>query len=108
MSSPQRASSARADHHTLNIHVFFKTENKTIQVPLLQVRKSPEGIECRALQLTTDHNLSVPEVREQYIAEHADMPDAVVCKRGTHRVKGKITVSMHSFIHGHMHEYSCG
>ena len=58
----------------------------------LQVRHSPEGIECRALQLTTDHNVNVPEVREQYIEEHADMPDAVVCKRGFYRVKGKITV----------------
>ncbi|GJP41194.1 hypothetical protein CLOM_g870 [Closterium sp. NIES-68] len=58
-----------------------------------QVRQVADGIECRAVQLSTDHNLSVPAIREKYIAEHADMPDAVVERRGRFRVKGKVMVT---------------
>ncbi|CAI5481087.1 unnamed protein product [Closterium sp. Yama58-4] len=58
-----------------------------------QVRQVSDGVECRAVQLSTDHNLSVPAIREKYIAEHADMPDAVVERRGRFRVKGKVMVT---------------
>ncbi|CAI5523393.1 unnamed protein product [Closterium sp. Naga37s-1] len=58
-----------------------------------QVRQVSDGVECRAVQLTTDHNLSVAAIREKYIAEHADMPDAVVERRGRFRVKGKVMVT---------------
>ena len=33
-------------------------------------------------------------IREKFIEEHADMPDAVTEKRGNFRVKGKVTVSV--------------
>lgn len=58
-----------------------------------QVRRLSDGIECRALQMSIDHNLSFSAIREQFIAEHADMPDAVTEKRGRYRVKGKVTVT---------------
>ncbi|GJP71887.1 hypothetical protein CLOP_g2681 [Closterium sp. NIES-67] len=47
-----------------------------------QVRKGDDNsLECRALQLSVDHNLSFASIREKFIEEHADMPDAVVEKR---------------------------
>ena len=59
-----------------------------------QVRHSDDNMaECRALQLTVDHNLMYASIREKFIEEHADMPDAVTEKRGSYRVKGKVTVS---------------
>ncbi|CAI7811389.1 unnamed protein product [Closterium sp. NIES-54] len=59
-----------------------------------QVRKGDDNsLECRALQLSVDHNLSFASIREKFIEEHADMPDAVVEKRGGFRVKGKVTVT---------------
>ncbi|CAI7810414.1 unnamed protein product [Closterium sp. NIES-53] len=58
------------------------------------VRKGDDNsLECRALQLSVDHNLSFASIREKFIEEHADMPDAVVEKRGGFRVKGKVTVT---------------
>ncbi|CAI5458005.1 unnamed protein product [Closterium sp. Yama58-4] len=44
-------------------------------------------------QLSVDHNLSFTSIREKFIEEHADTPDAVVEKRGGFRVKGKVTVT---------------
>ncbi|CAI5529843.1 unnamed protein product [Closterium sp. Naga37s-1] len=58
-----------------------------------QVRHTGDGLECRALQMSEDHNLSFQAIRDRYREEHADMPDAVTEKRGRYRVKGKITVT---------------
>lgn len=59
-----------------------------------QVRRSESGErECRALQLSVDHNLKVPAIREEFEKEHVAMPDAVVEKKGSYRVKGKVTVT---------------
>eukprot|EP00897_Mesotaenium_endlicherianum_P003408 jgi/Mesen1/3095/ME000184S02161 len=58
-----------------------------------QVRKLDGGKECRAVQLSVDHNVNNEAVREKFIAEHADTPDAVVEKKGSFRVKGKVTVT---------------
>lgn len=57
------------------------------------MRTSPEGLECRAVQLTVDHNLASANIRQQFIQEHADMVDAVTEKNGKYRVKGKVMVS---------------
>ncbi|CAI5473236.1 unnamed protein product [Closterium sp. Yama58-4] len=58
-----------------------------------QVRHTGDGLECRALQMSEDHNLSFQAIRDRYREEHADMPDAITEKRGRYRVKGKITVT---------------
>ena len=54
------------------------------------MRRHGDMLECRALQMSVDHNLSYDSVREAYMFEH---PDAVTAKRGRYRVKGKVTVS---------------
>lgn len=59
-----------------------------------QVRRTEEGsLECRALQLSVDHNLADPVHREKYISEHPEDPDIVVEKRGFYKVKGKLSVT---------------
>lgn len=61
------------------------------------MRKSESGLECRALQLSVSHSLEVDAVREDFIREHSDTPDAVVDVEGKLLVKGKISVSFALF-----------
>ena len=66
--------------------------NSSTLLPM-QVRRTEEGsLECRALQLSVDHNLADPVHREKYISEHPEDPDIVVEKRGFYKVKGKLSV----------------
>ena len=58
-------------------------------------RKVSEGKENSAVvaeRLTTDHNVSVEEVRKEVEALHPDDAHIVVCTRGVWRIKGIIQV----------------
>ena len=53
--------------------------------------------EVRAVQLSTEHNASIPSVRDELKAMHPHDPQIVVLKHKVWRVKGLIQVKLHTF-----------
>lgn len=49
--------------------------------------------EVAAIQLSTEHNANMQEVRQELKAQHPDDPQIVVLKHGVWRIKGIIQVS---------------